>query len=89
MKKRSRYSKEFKQEAVNLMRNSGKSIQELCQELGVSKSSLHLWDSQFPTDAPQGELAAEYAKLKREHANLKKEHEILAKALAFFAKRND
>ncbi len=40
------YSKEFKFEAVQLLRTSGRSGPQLAKELGVSEGSLRNWASQ-------------------------------------------
>jgi len=37
------YSKEFKREAVELLRTSGRSVSQLAKELGVSEGSLRNW----------------------------------------------
>jgi transposase len=43
MKKQRRFSREFKQEAVRLMSDSGRSVAEIGEELGVSTNSLYRW----------------------------------------------
>ena len=37
------YSKEFKREAVQLLRSSDRSVPQLAKELGVSEGSLRDW----------------------------------------------
>lgn len=46
MPKNASYSKEFKDEAVRLLRGSGRSVPQLAKELGVSPQSLRNWASQ-------------------------------------------
>ena len=55
---RRRFTKEFKAETVALIRQSGKSIAEVCRDMGLSESSVHRWLAQaqltlepHPTDA--------------------------------------
>jgi len=60
------YSKEFKREAVQLLRSSGRPIPQLAKELGVSPQSLRNWASQRDVDAaarrrPRGLSASENA----------------------------
>jgi transposase-like protein len=40
------YSKEFKREAVQLLRSSDRSVPQLAKELGVSEGWLRNWASQ-------------------------------------------
>ena len=44
------YSQEFKREAVQLLRSSGRPIPQLAKELGVSPQSLRNWASQRDVD---------------------------------------
>ena len=45
------YSAEFRQEAVRLLRTSGRSVPQLADELGVSPQSLRNWSRQVAVDA--------------------------------------
>ena len=44
------YSLEFRQEAVRLLRTSGRSIPQLAAELGISPQSLRNWRKQLAVD---------------------------------------
>ncbi len=48
---RSPYPEEFKAEAVELVRTSGKSMAQIARELGVSFESLRHWIKQADMDA--------------------------------------
>ena len=48
------YTKEFKLEAVRLVKSSGKPMSQVARELGVSDSALYHWSKQL---ADQGEQA--------------------------------
>jgi transposase-like protein len=43
MSRKSRYSTEFKQDAVSRMGQGGKTVTALAEELGVRRKFLHLW----------------------------------------------
>jgi transposase len=88
-----RYSKEFKKEAVQLLRSSDRSIPQLAKELGVSDGSLRNWLKQANIDEGKTEGLTtqerqELARLRREVKILQQEREILKKAAAFFAREN-
>jgi transposase len=90
MPKISPYSKEFKQEAVRLLRSSGRPVPQLAKELGVSPQSLRNWASQHDVDDGNAEGLSsqereELRRLRREVKILAEEREILKKAAAFFA----
>ena len=43
MKTRRKFSPEFKQEAIELVRQTGKSANQIAKELGISQTSLSRW----------------------------------------------
>jgi transposase len=94
MEKR-KYDVGFKVKSVELLRASGKSLNEVAQELGIGASTLCKWSSLHQS----GELASsgdvkpvvsssdkEIARLSAELKRKTMEVEILKKATAFFAK---
>jgi transposase len=89
-KARRLFSKEFKREAVKLLRESGKGITQIATELGVSASMLRTWVDMVEAEEKTGltpEELDELKQLRKDNARLKEEVEILGKATAFFATR--
>jgi len=95
----SRYTEEFKAEAVELARSSPeKSIRQLAYEIGVADQTLRNWVRQTEIDAGEREGLSteereELRKLRKENRVLREEREILKKASqglcpAFFAKED-
>ncbi len=85
-----KYTKEFKQQAVELAENLGSTI-EAARQLGISDGSIHSWrtrqivdGSRSPLPATAGE-AEELKRLRHENAQLKKVNHILKAAAAFFS----
>jgi transposase len=88
------YSLEFRQEAVRLLRTSGRSVPQLAGELGVSPQSLRNWSRQIDIDEGRrdglsSDEREELRRLRRENRILVEEREILKKAAAFFAKASE
>jgi len=90
----SKYSPEFREQAVELVRATGKPVAGVARDLSINDTTLGNWvkadnaergvpDSSglLPLTAAE---RAELTKLRRENAKLKVEREILKKAAAFF-----
>ena len=88
------YPPEFREEAVRLVREGGKSIGAVAKDLGIADQSLRNWVKQADldtgrcTDGLTTEERVELRRLRRENRVLKEERAILVKAAAFFAKEN-
>jgi len=85
------YPLEFRQEAVRLLRSSGRPVPQLAAELGVSPQSLRNWARQIDIDEGRREGLSsdereELSRLRREVRTLTEEREILKNAAVFFAK---
>lgn len=84
------YSKEFKEEAVALVREQGYSVPQAAKSLGIANNMLYRWKDQFETQLEGKALTIdehnELKQLRQENKNLRMEKEILKKASAFFAK---
>lgn len=92
--KRRKFSREFKVEAVKLVRERGVSVAHASRDLDVHENVLRKWVKEFGSDPVlafpgHGQMKPEQQeieRLRREVAKLKAERDILKKAAAFFAK---
>ncbi len=90
----SKYPDEFRREAVELVRSSGRSMADVARSLGISDATLGNWvaadreararaaDPRALDDSEREELK----RLRQENADLKMDREILRKAVAYFAR---
>ena len=93
---RRKFTREFKLEAVRLIKQRGVGYAQASQDLSVHQSQLRSWVKAFADDPAQafpgqGQMKpeqAEIARLKREVIKLKAERDILKKATAYFAKES-
>jgi len=99
MRKRKKYTKEFKESAIELYRSHSeeKPAKEIADDLGINPENLRRWIREneegeknrlkvFPGQGnPRDE---ELARLRKEVADLRETNEILKKAMAFFVVKN-
>ena len=88
------YPPQFKREAVELYRRSGRSIVTIAGEIGVAPESLRKWNLQHEIDAGAREgltsdERARLGELERENQRLRMERDLLKRAAAFFAKETE
>jgi transposase len=93
--KRQRFTKEFKQEAVRLLRQADKPAAEIALELGVRRNQLYKWRDEIEKKGGSAfsgpgrkplDQESEVSRLRRELERVKEERDILKKAAAYFAK---
>jgi transposase len=91
---RRKFSREFKLEAVRLVRERGVTVAQAARDLDVHENVLRKWVREFDADPRQafpgpGQMKPEQLeidRLRKEVAKLKAERDILKKAAAYFAK---
>jgi transposase len=92
-----KYTKEFRQEAVQLVIQDNLSIPEAARRLNLPTNTLDNWMRKYKagklgeigkTYRPLTETEMELARLKKELATVKMERDILKKAAAYFAKES-
>jgi transposase len=94
MGRRRAFTREFKLEALRLIRDRGVTAAQASRDLGVHENVLRKWVRDFEADPKQafpgqGQMKPEQLeieRLRREVTKLKAERDILKKAAAYFAK---
>jgi transposase len=89
-KQGSKYSEEFKREALRQL-ESGRPTEQVALDLGVGKTTLWRWrlelkDGKSLETVGDSDVKKENARLRRRVRELEEDREILKKAAAFFAK---
>ncbi len=93
---RRKFTREFKLEAVKLVRERGVTVAQAARDLGVHGTVLRRWVQEWAADSQQafpgqGQMKpdqVEIERLRREVIKLKAERDILKKAAAYFAKES-
>ncbi len=85
------FTKEFKAEVVELVRQSGNSVASVARDLDLTQTAVRAWVKQADVDAGHREgltsaQLAELAQLRKENRVLREERDILKRATAFFAR---
>jgi transposase len=88
------FTREFKMEAVELVKSSNKSQSQIARDLGIADSTLHHWcklfseqgEQAFPGSGHQTPQEEEIRHLKRENEILRQERDILKKAIGIFSR---
>ena len=91
---RRQFSEEFKEGAVRLVLDEGKTVGAVARELDLTASALSLWVRHARAERSHGKTGLtkaerdELTALRKENRVLREEREILKKAAAFFAKQS-
>lgn len=94
IRKRRRFSKEFKLDVLNMIRIGEKSVSELSRELDIHEVTLYSWirrynnekEEAFPGEGKLNPTDAEVRKLHKQLADVTEERDILKKAISIFTK---
>jgi transposase len=86
------FTEEFKQQAVQLVKSSGKSVHQVAKDLDLTETTLREWVQLAEAGKPLGgrpvgtQEQEELLRLREENRQLRMERDFLKKAAAFFAK---
>ena len=91
---RRRFDEEFKEQAVRLVLDEGKTVGAVARDLDLTETALREWVKRTQADRTKGRTGLttaereELARLRKENRQLRLEREILKNAAAFFAKES-
>jgi transposase len=94
------YTEEFKLEALELLKSSGKTARQIERDLGITPGLLVKWRDRYQViskDAEQAHLALsdmeaakrEIQRLRRRLAEVEEEREILKKTINIFSRKSE
>lgn len=94
MVQRKKYTKEFKQEVLEMASQPEVSIAQLERDLGITAGLIYKWRERYRVDEESGDLQpseqrgaeAELRRLKRELEITRQERDILKKAIQVFSR---
>ena len=94
IRKRRKFSKEFKLDVINMVRLGEKSVRDLSKELDIQDVTIYSWLRKYKEDKEEafpgeGKLKVsdeELRKLRKELADVTEERDILKKAISIFSK---
>lgn len=92
VKKRRKYSKEFQQDVLNMLRTGDKSVPELSKELGIAEQVIYRWNKKYngnntKEEAKLSDQEKEIRELRAKLADVTEERDILKKAVSIFSKQ--
>ena len=90
-RRRRQFTAEFKRDAVELVRATGKPIAEVARDLGIYDSTLGNWVKQAAIDRGEREgltsdERSRLGELEAENAKLRMERDLLKRTVAFWVK---
>src|ERR1051326_4870160 len=90
---RRQFDSQFREGAVRIVRETGKSIAQVARDLGINDGTLANWvraDRQARGQAAGGQLSegerAELSRLRRENAELAMERDVLKRSVVLWVK---
>lgn len=97
-KKYRTYTEEFKREALELLKSSGKSGRQIEKDLGITEGMLLKWQARYQVVAQENQAAKlvpsdleatkrEIQRLQRELMEVAEEREILKKVVNIFSRK--
>ena len=92
VKRRKKYSKEFREDVLNMLKTGNKNVPTLSKELGIAEQVIYRWNKKINgSDNGESEKISEQEKelreLRAKLADVTEERDILKKAVSIFSKQ--
>jgi transposase len=92
VKKRRKYSKEFREDVLNMLKTGNKSVPTLSKELGIADQVIYRWHNKSIGNIGEetekiSEQEKEIRELRAKLADVTEERDILKKAVSIFSKQ--
>lgn len=91
VKKRRKYSKEYRQDVLNMLKTGDKTVPELSKELGIAEQVIYRWNKKYNGNTKEEEKLSDQEKelreLRAKLADVTEERDILKKAVSIFSKQ--
>lgn len=93
VKSRRKYSKEYQQDVLNMLKAGNKSVPELSKELGIAEQVIYRWNKKQkiknPVEEKIGDHEKELREIRSRLAEVTEERDILKKAVSIFSKQGN
>jgi transposase len=93
VKSRRKYSKEFQQDVLDMLKTGNKRVPELSKELGIAEQVIYRWNKKQkeknPVEEKVGDHEKELRELRARLADVTEERDILKKAVSIFSKQGN
>ena len=92
VKRRKKYSKEFREDVLNMLKTGNKNVPTLSKELGIAEQVIYRWNKKINgSNNAESEKVSEQEKelrdLRAKLADVTEERDILKKAVSIFSKQ--
>ena len=91
VKRRRKYSKEFRKDVLNMLKTGNKNVPELSKELGIAEQVIYRWNKKYNENTEESEKLSDREKelreLRAKLADVTEERDILKKAVSIFSKQ--
>ncbi len=93
VKSRRKYSKEFQEDVINMLRTGNKNVPELSKELGIAEQVIYRWNKKQNGNNIREEKVSdpekELRELRSRLSDVTEERDILKKAVSIFSKQGN